>query len=66
MKVVLVLMYALKVNILNIIVLNSRSHSISIQLIDSSLFEASVCTPPPDEYRANYSVNINMTEAPIL
>lgn len=66
MKAVLMLLYALKVNILNIVVQNSRSHSISIQLIDSSLFEASVCTPPPDEFRANYSVNINMTEAPII
>lgn len=66
MKAILFLIYALKVNILNVIVQNSRSHSISVKLIDSSLFEASVCTKPAEDYLANYSININMTDVPIL
>ncbi|OVF07003.1 hypothetical protein EJF18_70110 [Clavispora lusitaniae] len=54
-------MYSLKVNVLNVLVQNARSHSTEIPLIHSSaVFSASVSTPHPDEFPDNCFVN-NLT-----
>ncbi|ODV81884.1 uncharacterized protein CANTADRAFT_59492 [Suhomyces tanzawaensis NRRL Y-17324] len=65
MKAIMVLMYTLKVNILQILVRNSQNHSISLNYIDSSLFEASASTRCPDEY-ADLSFVNNITEVPFV
>lgn len=55
----------LKVNVLQVLVNNSRSRSISLQFIDSSIFEASACSKHPEEYPDSAFV-VNMTDIPIL
>lgn len=66
MKFVTLILYALKANVLQVLVNNSRSHSISIQFIDSSIFEASASTSHCDEHPDySYMVN-NMTGCPII
>lgn len=65
MKFVSVLIYMLKVNVLQVLVNNSRSRSISLQFIDSSIFEASACSKHPEEYPDSAFV-VNMTDIPIL
>lgn len=67
MRAVLWLMYALKVNVLNIIVQNSRSFSISLQYILSPVFEACASTSEPDYLFADNSFDFsNLTDVPVI
>lgn len=65
MKFFSVIIYTLKVNLLQVLVNNCRSHSISLQFIDSSIFEASASSTHPDEYADNAFV-VNITDIPII
>lgn len=67
MRAILWLMYALKVNVLNIIVQNSRSFSISLQYILSPVFEACASTSEPEYVYADSSFDYsNLTDVPII
>ncbi|CUM45280.1 unnamed protein product [Debaryomyces fabryi] len=65
MKFFSVIIYTLKVNLLQVLVNNCRSHSISLQFIDSSIFEASTSSKHPDEY-ADGAFVVNITDIPIM
>ncbi|CAH6722003.1 hypothetical protein CLIB1444_07S07316 [[Candida] jaroonii] len=53
--------YALKVNIFQVIVEKSRSESLNLQYIHSSLFDATACQPT-DENVADFSFVNNVTD----
>ncbi|KAK6203354.1 uncharacterized protein RJT21DRAFT_119494 [Scheffersomyces amazonensis] len=66
MKFILMFIYMLKINILQIIVHGSRNPSISLQYIDSAIFEASKCTSNEYADQVYVNNNINITDIPIL
>ena len=61
MNVILVLMYTLKINLLLIIVENSRTHSINLGYIQSPIFETTRCTNEADRI----VILDNVTDIPI-
>ncbi|ABN66718.1 predicted protein [Scheffersomyces stipitis CBS 6054] len=65
MKFVLYMLYFLKINLLQIIVHGQRSHSITLQHIDSSIFEATRCTPETEEF-ADRAFVVNITDIPVI
>lgn len=66
MKFILLFIYTLKINLLQIFVNNCRNHSISINYIDSSVFEATRSTSCPDEFADHSFFVNNITDIPII
>ncbi|CUM65212.1 uncharacterized protein PRCAT00002841001 [Priceomyces carsonii] len=65
MKFIFIL-YTLKVNLIQVLVNSCRTHSISLQFIDSSIFAATTATDPPGDYAdAAFIVN-NITDIPVI
>lgn len=64
MKFVLWLMYTLKINMLHLIVSNSRLYSTTLQYIDDPIF-ATRCDCPEDYADKLFEFN-NMTGIPII
>ncbi|CAD1813583.1 hypothetical protein FOB58_005255 [Candida parapsilosis] len=70
MKIMLWILHLFKINIIQIIVNNARNPSISLQYIDSSIFnKASRCAPAEPVngsgvYAENYYWNNNVTDIP--
>ncbi|ODV65588.1 hypothetical protein HYPBUDRAFT_113787 [Hyphopichia burtonii NRRL Y-1933] len=65
MKIIPVIIYSLKLNILLIFVRLSRSNSISLSYLDSSIFERTASTTHPEEYPDSSFIN-NITDIPII
>lgn len=65
MNILVMMMYTLKVNIFQIIVHNCRTHSISLNFIDSSIFESSPATNCPEDFADGVFWAANVTDIPI-
>lgn len=66
MRFVTFLLYSLKVNVLNVLVNNQRSHLLDINFLDSlAVHGASACTPDPDMFPDACFAN-NLTDIPML
>ncbi|EGW30412.1 uncharacterized protein SPAPADRAFT_142985 [Spathaspora passalidarum NRRL Y-27907] len=66
MKIILWFIYLIKINLLQMIVHGSRNPSLTIQYIDSSIFEASRCTPESENYSADRAWANNLTDVPVM
>lgn len=62
---VLYFLYILKVNLFSVIMENSRSQSLNLQYIHSSLFDATSCEPTDEEDIDIASVVNNITDIPM-
>lgn len=58
-------MYVLKVNLFSVLVENSRSQSLNLQYIHSSLFDATSCQPTEEDIEIDMAVVNNITDVPM-
>lgn len=65
MRFVTILLYSLKLNVLNIVVQNLRTNLLDMLFIESSVVNrASVCSPEAEEYPGD--IFGNTTEVPVI
>lgn len=60
------IMYTLRVNLFLVIMTGIRSQSVSLNYIDSAIFESAAATTNPDDYGDRVFIVTNITDVPII
>lgn len=66
MKLISVIMYTLRVNLFLVVMSGIRSQSVSLNYIDSSIFESAAATTNPEGCADRVFIVNNITDIPII